>query len=1091
MKFKTQDTLRLISQYPLIVLFLFSTFFLWLSYGQYNKAVAFEDKLGTTDILNELSINVAKERGLSATFIASDGAIAQETLREQRKIVNESMQEFQAFYEAREKNSRIKRVINLLNRIGEVRKKVDSIDNAGFNDIFFSYYSQINAQILTELQTIGEMATNSEIVNLSSSLVSVYKDIEYSGQERGFITKVLSKYVPFSDQDLDIWIELFSKSNTFDYTILHDGMAKTTIAKMYNSPEGQELLSELKQAKAELILAAENGEFLIDPTLWFNLMTRKIEFLDKAADAIKANLKVEVEKYYDEAFTQLIAAGAIWIISILLMLLGFSLARQFKKNVQGLESIFKKVGELAETKERVDFNTAEGMNTAYLIIDKAIENIAREKDNAQEASAAKSIFLANMSHEIRTPLNGIIGFTELLKNTDLDDEKREFVDVIEKSSENLLDIINNILDLSKVESNKVEIDDILFSPIDEFENAIEVYGPKASEKNIHLSFFIDPSLNNYLKGDITKVKEVVINLMSNAVKFTPINGHIVSEIRRIENAPKGKARVLFSVQDSGIGIDEEKLKDIFNAFSQADSTITRKYGGTGLGLTISSKYIDLMGGELKVDSTVGEGSRFYFVLDFDESPSGEIEYENRFTQFNCALMTHEENPRANAEFIYGYFKHFGSDVKYFHDFSGLKNLIHKSGANIIVTDYDALTSEELEEYKKIRLPIIVLLKASHYNKYDELKTNYITPIVEPVNITKLTKALEHSKELIPKEKIQEQIEPVQKKPKAPKRATFGKKFNAHVLVAEDNQINQKLIKRTLESFGLSITLAANGKIALEERMKYEYDMIFMDIAMPVMDGVQSTHKILEYEQENNLAHIPIVAITANALKGDRERFMQEGLDEYITKPIKHESILTVLNMFLQEQIVEEEAFVDKTEPEHSSISLQEQVAPAVPEQESIKQDTPAAKSTQEPLRQNHEDAKAKSSLAEESSTKKPEHKDILIFKKSPIETKIFASILGKITTSIQTAKNAAEFEETLTSQCYKIVIFDKEISEISPQEITDLVERHARTNSCETSTIMFHDASTSIDEEEYTLLNEILPNAINKTRLEELIKKYI
>jgi len=1058
MKFKIKDTLRLISQYPLLVLFLFSTYFLYLSYEQYNKAEIFESRLNTTEVLSNLSIEIAKERGLSATLIASDGAIFKERLAKQRVIVNNSMKKFHTFYQTHEATYIIKKVITLLNQISDVRKKVDSLNNVNFNKIFFKYYSQINAQILQELQALGDIATNSQMVNLSSSLVSVYKDIEYSGQERGFVSKILSQYVPFTDADLDIWIGLFSKSNTFDYTILHDGMAKLKINSMYNKRDTKKLISEIKQAKAELILAAQNGEYLIDPTLWFNLITKKIGLLDNSAKAIKANLNDEMKRYYDETFAQLTGAGGVWIISLILMFIGLLLAGQFKKNVKGLENIFEKVEELAETKENVDFNTAAGMNSAYAIIDQAIENIAKEKVNAEKASAAKSIFLANMSHEIRTPLNGIIGFTELLKNTDLDDEKREFVDVIEKSSENLLDIINNILDLSKVESNKIEIDEILFSPLDEFENAVEVYGPKAAEKNIHLSFFIDPSLNNYLKGDSTKVKEVIINLMSNAVKFTPTNGHITAEIRRIENAPAGKVRILFSVQDSGIGISEDKRKDIFDAFNQADSTITRKYGGTGLGLTISSKYIGLMGGELKVDSVEGEGSKFYFMLEFDESPSGDVEFQNKFSDFSAALLTSDKNIKVHAEFMYDYFKYFGSNVKYYDEFSGLKNLIYKSGVNMIVADFDLLNDEELEEYKKIRLPMILVLKASHQSRFDEFNTKYITPIYEPINVSKLTKALEQNRELLPKPEVTPEQDEVKVIKKSTKPA-FGKMFDANVLVAEDNEINQKLIRRTLEGLGLTITIAHNGKIALEERIKNDYDAVFMDIAMPVMDGVESTHKMLEYEKQNNLPHIPIIAVTANALKGDRERFMKEGLDEYVTKPIKKESILTVLNMFLQDKIVEEST--------EESTKVQEISGQEAPIQEKTE------------IQKNLNIEMIQTQLEEiETPTK-----DILVYKKSPIETKIFSSVLAKLSDSIDSVNSVDELKVKLDESKYKIILFDKEISSIEPKEMAELIKK--------TPAIMFVDPIAKIEDEDRALFNSVLPNIINKKQLEELVQKYI
>ena len=1130
MKFKTQSTLRLISQYPLIILFLFSTYFLYLSYEQYNKAVMFENKLNTTEVLSNLSIAVAKERGLSSTFIASDGAIAEETLKKQRQLVNANMKKFHAFYQSHEANHRIKKVITLLNQISDVRKKIDSLNNINFNKIFFEYYSQINAQILQELQTLAEMATTSRIVNLSASLITVYKDIEYSGQERGFVSKVLSQYVPFTDSDLDIWIGLFSKSNTFDYTILQDGIAKSKINAIYSTRETKKLISEIKQAKAELILAAQNGEYLIDPTLWFNLITKKIGLLNDSTKAIKLNLNDEMKLYYNETFGQLIGAGGVWIISLILMFVGFILSGQFKNNVKGLENIFRKVGELAETEEKVDFNTATGMTSAYAIINQAIENISKEKVNAEEASAAKSIFLANMSHEIRTPLNGIIGFTELLKNTDLDDEKREFVDVIEKSSENLLDIINSILDLSKVESNKIEIDEILFSPLDEFENAVEVYGPKAAEKNINLSFFIDPSLNNYLKGDSTKVKEVMINLMSNAVKFTPINGHITAEIRRIENAPAGKARILFSVQDSGIGISEDKRQDIFDAFNQADSTITRKYGGTGLGLTISSKFINLMDGELKVDSVVGEGSKFYFVLEFDESPSGDVEFQNKFSNFNVALLTRDIDTKVHAEFMYDYLKYFGSNVKYYDEFSGLKNLIYKSGINLIVADFDLLSNEELEEYKKIRLPMILVLKASHQKRFDEFNTKYITPIYEPINVTKLTKALEQNRELLPKHGIAPEEEQEQVVVTKSAKPSFGKMFDANVLVAEDNEINQKLIRRTLEGLGLTITIAHNGKIALEERMKNDYDAIFMDIAMPVMDGVEATHKIIEYEKQNNLPHIPIIAVTANALKGDRERFMKEGLDEYVTKPIKKESILSVLNMFLQNKIVEEtpqenvrvqetpviepapiiqeniqvEKVMEPAPIIHENIQVEKVMEPAPIIHENIQ-----VEKVMEPAPIIHENIQVKKVIEEFKVVEEsPIHekteiqknlniemiqtqleeielptKDILVYKKSHIETKIFSSILAKLTNSIDSVNSVDELKIKLNKSNYKIVLFDKELSSIGPKEMAALIK--------ETPAIMFVDPITKIEDEDRALFNSVLPNIINKKQLEELVQKFI
>jgi len=537
----------------------------------------------------------------------------------------------------------------------------------------------------------------------------------------------------------------------------------------------------------------------------------------------------------------------------------------------------------------------------------------------------------------------------------------------------------------------------------------------------------------------------MINLMSNAVKFTPINGEIIIEIRRVENTQNKKAKILFSVQDSGIGINEDKKQDIFNAFSQADSTITRKYGGTGLGLTISSKYIHLMGGELKVDSQEGKGSKFYFLLEFDESISGDIEYKNKFFDYNCAILTTQKHSKAHLEFMYDYFNYFGSKEQYYKDFLELKTMIDKLGINILVLDYNLVKKEEIEEYKKIRIPIIIILKASNQSKFENLNTKYITPIYEPINLTKLTKVLEQSRELLPESKVLHVEETTNKD-----KPSFGKKFDAKVLVAEDNEINQKLILRTLQDLGLSIDIAQNGKIALEERKANNYDMVFMDIAMPVMDGVEATHKMLEYEKENNIPHVPIIAITANALKGDRERFMKEGLDEYITKPIKRDSILSILNMFLQDKIQNDEV----VKKEHQII---------------------------EPLTETSKNI--------EDTVKK---EDILVFKKSPIETKIFSSILSKFSKSIDTVNSFDQLRYKLHTTYYKVVIFDREIPLVEISDIKQLIQNSMQKHDTgNIYSIMFHDSTVQVNEEEQSIFDEVLPNIISKQQLEELVQKYI
>ncbi|WP_331775674.1 response regulator [Sulfurospirillum sp. 1612] len=1069
MKFKMQNTLKIIGIYPIIILFIFSSYFLYISYVEYNKAVLFENKLVSEKVLGTLSQDIAKERGLSSTFIASNGHIAKEALMQQRLNVNKSIKRFYNYYKTQKTNTNIKQIITLLNQITEVRARVDSLKDINFNRIFFSYYSQINTYILKEIGSIRDIVTNSQIVSLATSLVNLFNDIEYNGQERGFIAKIISQYVPFTDEDTKIWLNISSRTHTFNYQTIEDPVSKMRIGSLYNSRQDKKILEDVLDAKKDVVLAAQSGEYLIDPTLWFSLMTKKIQLMERSSQIIQTSLVSAIKNYKNQNIGQLISAGSTWFISIIFLIMGLVLSKQFKNNILGLQSIFKKVEELAETKQDVDFSTSEGMNSAYKIIDQAVENIAKEKDNAKEASAAKSIFLANMSHEIRTPLNGIIGFTELLKNNELDDESKEFVEVIEKSSENLLEIINNILDLSKVESNKVEIDEILFSPIQEFENAIEVYGPKASEKGIHLSSYIDPSLSTYIKGDSTKIKEVLINLMSNAVKFTPQDGYITTEVKRVddESTPSDKVKITFSVQDTGIGIEKDKIKDIFNAFSQADSTITRKFGGTGLGLTISSKYIELMGGTLALESEYGKGTKFYFTLEFDKSTSSDTNYENAFREYHCAILSSTDSPKPHSQFIYNYFSFFGSRVNFYSNFSQLKDLIYKSNSNIIVADYSDLSEEEIEEYKKIKLPIIIVLKSSQQSKFEKLKSKYITPVYEPINMTKIVKILESSKEMLPvKETPQEKV------PSHPNTQTFGTKFDANVLVAEDNEINQKLIKRTLEDLGLKITIAENGLRALELRKEHDYDLVFMDIAMPIMDGVIATQEIIKYEEEANLPHIPIIAITANALKGDRERFMNEGLDEYITKPIKKESILSVLNMFIKDKI---DYTTEETTKESKTATKEVESDRPKLAVEDVDETVEASHDTEEKLE------------VEEPTTSDPK---IMIFKKSIIESKIFATIITKMGYDTDTAKSADDFKEKIKGNLYNIIILDKEIGDLDFENLRALLtETNTDYASSHTKLILFADSATIIPEEIKSVYDSIEANSINKVELEKLIQE--
>jgi len=571
----------------------------------------------------------------------------------------------------------------------------------------------------------------------------------------------------------------------------------------------------------------------------------------------------------------------IWTISILLIVLYFLSSKKTTDNLKNLNRLLTRVK--YDTKyEDTDINlyTKNGMAKSYALLEKIITQTRKDKKYAQEMSQSKTIFLANMSHEIRTPLNGIIGFTQLLKDTGLKKEQNEFVQIIAKSSEDLLEIINNILDLSKIDSNKLEIENITFNPIYEFENTIKIYSAKAGEKDIDLSCFIDPELTTSLKGDPTKLKEVVSNLLSNALKFTKEKGSINLNIIKVFSDKEHTTKIKFEVQDSGIGISDEQKSRIFEAFSQADTSITRKYGGTGLGLTISSRLIELMGGELDLQSKIGEGSKFFFTLSFNEVEQIHKSLKNNFSNINVLLLHSKDKSKIQDLNLQKYLTYYGVHYDSFKTLYELQILKHTNNYDYIFIDYEYIKNSDLDKYAKLPQKIILLAKANLVKKINLLNIDIFNIIYEPLNNSKIQNIFHNTS-------------------KDTKLNTHKKlHFNANILVAEDNPINQKLIKKVLENFGLKVSLVSNGLEVFQKRKDENFDLIFMDIQMPYLDGIEATREILEYEEDFNQPHIPIIALTANALKGDKERFLNAGLDDYISKPISQTDIIRVLNHFL-------------------------------------------------------------------------------------------------------------------------------------------------------------------------------------------------
>jgi signal transduction histidine kinase/DNA-binding response OmpR family regulator len=531
-------------------------------------------------------------------------------------------------------------------------------------------------------------------------------------------------------------------------------------------------------------------------------------------------------------------------------------------------------------------------------VERRTSDLVRARDAAEAASRAKSEFLAMMSHEIRTPLNGVLGMTDLLANTELDDRQRRFVRIVRRSGEDLLAILNDILDFSKIEAGRFELDDCAFNLTLLMENVAERYAPVAHGKGLELSCAA-PTRTLMLRGDAKRLGQVLTNLVSNAIKFTE-RGQVVlrADVTDIPGADGqegdgGMANIQFTVTDTGIGIPAAKQAGLFEAFTQADSSTTRRFGGTGLGLAISQRLVGLMGSTIIMRSEENQGSEFRFTVRLPRCDAGLDADDAMLAPMRVLIV---DDNQVNLEILAEQLHSWGCQVVQAHDVQGARMELGKAGAPFELVVTDMMMPDEdgagLVEYMQQQphlaaIPVIMLSSAGMqwHGAGDGPAPQVLTkPVRQSELYNSLCQALRTS-----------QGGPAQRAANSAARSRVLK-LQGRVLLAEDNLANQEVALAMLRNLGVEAEVAANGVDVISLLERQQFDLILMDCQMPVMDGFQATAAVRAAEGPER--HIPIVALTANAVAGDRQRCIDSGMDEYLSKPFTQDQLGDMLRRWL-------------------------------------------------------------------------------------------------------------------------------------------------------------------------------------------------